>query len=242
MNKEQLKGLSHDDLINKYIALETEFIEFQDSSRDLENILESELKAVEQSNQQLQSSIDQAQEKIIQLESIIATLREKSVANEISTDEYQLNERILKQDLNRYQELNNTYLEKIAILDNDYELERQQYQLENNQLQKRVLELEKEIVKAKRRSYYFNTTLSSVSDGFEEEVTEGDDTLQDQENKTIISLKPDETIDEVGNVSVISIREALRSGPPLSKSISNLNLHLNKDTSKRRRSLLGKSK
>ncbi|KAK6197992.1 uncharacterized protein RJT21DRAFT_122860, partial [Scheffersomyces amazonensis] len=221
MDIAQLESLPKAELIQKLIEFERALSEFQESSRELEIALEQELKIVEEENEHLHEDVTRLSNEKNQLEQENHKLSATIIAYEISADEYQLNERLTKEELHRNTEVSNTYLEKIAILDNDYELLKD----ENLILQRRIQELEKELVKAKRRSYYFNSTLSSVSDGFEENDIEDNETETNE--TTLESVKDDE--EDTGNGTIISIGEALRSAPPFFKSISNRNLsiHLN---------------
>lgn len=143
---------SNDDVIiyQKMLALEQELMEFQESSKELEQALELELKESEDKNalllMQLQAKdakigtlnntiieltkeinkvLNSASEQKHKLESEIADLKKKLVSIEILNEDVLSHDRIIENKLALATQFNNELLEKIAMTENDLEMERQ---------------------------------------------------------------------------------------------------------------------
>lgn len=145
----QLQTLSKDELIEKVLELEAVLNEFQDSSKELERALEDELLELENTKTQLSEQLDlkkqelaQANTKVINLTSelnnlhestntklyekdeIIHNLTSQLVKTEIMNDSMENEDRIKTNKYEDQQKFNNHLLEKLALLESDYERER----------------------------------------------------------------------------------------------------------------------
>lgn len=134
----------------KMIELERELIEFQESSKELEQALEEELQSLETRNALLLAQVQEKDQKIRELTQNIASLNKELVeqtllaADQVSEQEKEisdlkhklvhmeiLNDDMLSQDRvleSKYQlatQFNNELLEKIALVENELDLERQ---------------------------------------------------------------------------------------------------------------------
>lgn len=145
----QLQTLSKDELIEKVLELEAVLNEFQDSSKELERALEDELLELENIKSQISQQLDvkkqelaQANTKIINLTSELNTLHESTntklyekdeiihnltsqlVKTEIMNDSMENEDRIKTNKYEDQQKFNNQLLEKLALLESDYEREK----------------------------------------------------------------------------------------------------------------------
>lgn len=137
-------------IYEKMLALEREFMDFQESSKELEQALEQELKESEDKNILLttqmrakDAKIDELNNTVIdlskevnrltnnaieqrkQLEAQIADLKKKLVTVEILNEDVLSHDRIMENKLALATQFNNELLEKIALTENDLEMERQ---------------------------------------------------------------------------------------------------------------------
>ncbi|KAM9897129.1 hypothetical protein OXX79_007067, partial [Metschnikowia pulcherrima] len=134
----------------RMIELEQELVEFQDSSKDLEQALEDELHDLETQKSSLTLQLQNKDKVIATLnarvislntevadisntladykaasEKTIADLKHKLVAMEISNDDYLSRDRVVESKLQLANQFNNELLEKLAMVENDLDLERQ---------------------------------------------------------------------------------------------------------------------
>lgn len=132
------------------LELEQELVEFQESSRELEQALEDELRELENRNALLLAQSQLKDEKISKLndtitqltaewnhqlqaaadkeaaqEKLITELKQKLVHMEILNDDMMSNDRVLESKYQMATQFNNELIEKIALVENDLELERQ---------------------------------------------------------------------------------------------------------------------
>lgn len=139
-----------DDIRKRMLDLEQELVEFQQSSKELEEALEDELNELDNRNQLLVSQINAKDDRLQQLtaqlgeanteifrisevlatdkaklESEIISLKQKLVAVEILNDDIGMNDRILENNLKLAEQFNNELLEKLALVESDLETERQ---------------------------------------------------------------------------------------------------------------------
>lgn len=138
-----------DNVRERMLELELELAEFQDSSKELEQALEEELHKLEIQNQVLASQnqvkdtkISVLQKKVVELTSEVNSLsnkltdernlhekslhdlRQKLVATEISNDSMKSYDRVLESKFEIANQMNNELLEKLAMVENDLDLER----------------------------------------------------------------------------------------------------------------------
>ncbi|CAI5755701.1 unnamed protein product [Candida verbasci] len=142
MSEQQLKLLSKDDLILKVLESEAILNEFQESSKDLEKALEDELQELELNNLNLVKKIDSLnkqlnklksqindltkessdlQELLLNKDEEINNLQQKLVKIEIINDSMESQDRVIQNKYEIQQQFNNELLEKIALIDDDYE-------------------------------------------------------------------------------------------------------------------------
>lgn len=212
MDYSKLRDLSKDELIDKVIELDTILNEFQESSKELERALENELQEQERVQSNLekelkttQTRLQEAHAKIRELnyelnelqtntsititkqQDEIHSLQKKLVKIEIANDSMESQDRIVSHKFSVAQQLNNELLEKIAILEDDFDRERKlniERQLHITNYQNQIRELNARI-----------------------------ETLETAQSRTNTSnSEEDET--GTGDVSMVSIREMLRSSPP----------------------------
>lgn len=134
----------------RMLDLELELIEFQESSKDLEQALEDELHDLETQKSSLVAQL-LAKDKMISTlnarvialntevtdllnllsenkaiyEKTTADLKHKLVAMEILNDDYLSKDRVVESKLHLANQFNNELLEKLAMVENDLDLERQ---------------------------------------------------------------------------------------------------------------------
>lgn len=134
----------------RMLELEQELIEFQESSKELEQALEEELRDLETRNTSLTTQLEAkdtkiqalaqtvarltteineqlavAAEKTAASETLVAELKHKLVHMEILNDDMLSHDRILDSKYQLAIQFNNELLEKIALVENELELERQ---------------------------------------------------------------------------------------------------------------------
>ncbi|ODV67430.1 hypothetical protein HYPBUDRAFT_121726, partial [Hyphopichia burtonii NRRL Y-1933] len=144
-----LSKLPRNVLEERFIELEQMLNDFQESSKDLEKALEDELTIQEETNEKLIQTIklkdyDIKKEKVKNLnlnnelnkvqndvisqkkhyEEQINNLKSSLVSIEISNDYMESNDRVLQSKLEYSNQFNNELLEKLAIIENDLELEK----------------------------------------------------------------------------------------------------------------------
>lgn len=138
------------DMHQRMLELEQELIVFQQSSKELEEALEDELTELENKNrmlvsqvtakdkrlQELTSQLTDANAEVLRLSETLKTekakledeillLKQKLVAMEILNDDMDMNDRILENNLQLTKQFNNELLEKLALVENDLENEKQ---------------------------------------------------------------------------------------------------------------------
>ncbi|KAM9920575.1 hypothetical protein OXX59_007115 [Metschnikowia pulcherrima] len=166
----------------RMIELEHELVEFQDSSKDLEQALEDELHDLETQKSSLTSQLQNKDKVIATLnarvislntevadisntladykaasEKTIADLKHKLVAMEISNDDYLSRDRVVESKLQLANQFNNELLEKLAMVENDLDLERQanaQYRLTLSNLNNTAASQPARLTRSKRDSTY----------------------------------------------------------------------------------------
>ncbi|OBA21157.1 hypothetical protein METBIDRAFT_41973 [Metschnikowia bicuspidata var. bicuspidata NRRL YB-4993] len=134
----------------RMLELELELVEFQESSKDLELALEDELHDLETQKSTLvhqllskDKQISMLNSRVISLnsevtgllellvetksayEETIADLKHKLVAMEILNDDFLSRDRVVESKLQLANQFNNELLEKLAMVENDLDLERQ---------------------------------------------------------------------------------------------------------------------
>lgn len=135
---------------HRMLELELELVEFQESSKDLEQALEDELHDLEAQKSLLTDQLRSKEKLIFTLngkvqslnnevaellnlliddksayEKVIADLKHKLVAMEILNDDYLSRDRVVDSKLQLANQFNNELLEKLAMVENDLDLERQ---------------------------------------------------------------------------------------------------------------------
>ncbi|SGZ51044.1 CIC11C00000004370 [Sungouiella intermedia] len=146
---DEFQGLANDDVVRRMRELEQELLEFQESSKELEQALEEELQQLETQNRKLSQQIVTKDAKIADLnakvvdlsaevntltlqlvdykqsnEQIISKLKLQLVAVEILNEDMVSHDRVLEHKLKLSQQFNNELLEKLALVENDLEIER----------------------------------------------------------------------------------------------------------------------
>lgn len=144
-----LQRLSKAEIVQRMLDLEAELNEFQASSRDLEQALEDELQTLELRNSALMRALASKEEQLLasskqnqalaaEIDDLNVTLTKKTrlqddelrrlqqqlVLVEISNDAMELHDRVLSSRLEVATQFNNELLEKVALVENDLELER----------------------------------------------------------------------------------------------------------------------
>lgn len=137
-------------IFQRMVDLEQELVDFQQSSKELEEALEAELNELEEKNKALTEQINardnrlqllasqlieanneinrlsEAQKKQkIQYENEINLLKQKLVAVEILNDDMGVNDRILESELQNAKQAKNELLEKLALVESELENEKQ---------------------------------------------------------------------------------------------------------------------
>lgn len=210
----QLQTLSKDELIEKVLELEAVLNEFQDSSKELERALEDELLELENTKSQLSEQLDlkkqelaQANTKVINLTSelnnlhestntklyekdeIIHNLTSQLVKTEIMNDSMENEDRIKTNKYEDQQKFNNHLLEKLALLESDYERERK-------------LNIEKQL--------YITNYQNQIKD-----LNRKIETLESQKIENDIQQQQQQQ--QQADVLMISFKEMLKSTPPPNK-------------------------
>lgn len=142
-------GLRQDDVHRRMLELEQELIEFQELSKELEQALEDELRALEAEKAALAAqgeakdakiallsrrvveltaevnalSLEQAEREKVHSRTV-GELRQQLVRVEILNEDMMSQDRILENKLQLAQQFKNELLEKLAMVENDLELER----------------------------------------------------------------------------------------------------------------------
>lgn len=210
--------MAESDVYLRVRQLEQELLEFQDSSKELEQALEEELQQLEEQNSTLEDQcrekdlkISELSTKIVALtleinslteeldankrsnEQIISILKQQLVAIEILNDDMVSHDRVLEQKLALAQQFNNELLEKLALVENDLELEKD--------------------VNAKQRLVILNLENAS-------QIQEGGLGKLEQSSK-LTKLKRDSTLMDLTMVdgTILDINEMLASEPPKPQDI-----------------------
>lgn len=195
--------LTHEELKEKCLELEHVLSEFQDSSNELEQALEDELRDLEarfacqeaaykalearavhdrnraeKLSRELNDLFENTRNKAREWEETRTRLTHQLVLVEIANDTMETNDRAIQQQLAASQKLNNTLLEKLALVEHDLDRERaasasKQLYIENYQREVREL----------------NEKIESLAKNVPGAASEAD-------------------------VLMISMREVLRTGPP----------------------------
>lgn len=175
--RQEVESMPRKLLEQRFFELEEMLTEFQESSKDLEKALEEELIAEEQQNKKLTNTL-QAKDKLLQqvkeenqqingelidtqnelisktkaYEEQLNALRQQLISVEINNDYMESNDRVLSNKLDLANQFNNELLEKLAITENDLEIEKKlnsglslhvtNYENEIQQLSDRIKELE----------------------------------------------------------------------------------------------------
>lgn len=206
-----LSKLPRNVLEERFIELEQMLTDFQESSKDLEKALEDELTIQEETNEKLIQTIklkdyDIKKEKVKNLnlnnelnkvqndvisqkkhyEEQINNLKSSLVSIEISNDYMESNDRVLQSKLEYSNQFNNELLEKLAIIENDLELEKNK-NIENQLLKTNY---ENKIKDLKNQKAFLESRLSNYID------IDSDDS--DDFDSTVLSMK-----------------EVLSNGPPI---------------------------
>lgn len=138
-------------LQQRMLELEQELIDFQESSKELEQALEDELRDLETEKASLAAQVHYRDVRIAELTKriveltaevnqltadvtqkekahnlLVADLKQKLVSMEILNDDMVSQDRILESKLRLATQFNNELLEKIAMVENDLELEKQE--------------------------------------------------------------------------------------------------------------------
>lgn len=184
-----------DGVYKRMLSLELELVEFQESSKELEQALEEELRELESRNSDLLAQvrtkdlrIHALSDKIIQLNTELNNLHDemvekteaynkesrelksKLVSVEILNDDMVSNDRVLESKLQLSTQFNNELLEKLAIVENDLELEKQ----ENAKHRLAISNLENF-----NKSHRFSRRLAAAQGLESEDVTFADGTILD---------------------------------------------------------------
>lgn len=226
--------LSKEAAIDRIVELETELLEFQESSKDLEQALEDELHNLELANEKLEykctvamDQLNSSNGKVKRLtqevnrlteennnlnqryEASVNELKTKLVSIEIANDNMETQDRVLESKLELATQFNNELLEKIAMIENDFEREKRktleiQLHLSNSQNEIRHLKLihNKPLHYSNKHHQHQNQHLH-----------QNQNQTQTQNNFSFISDCDEDG--EVGNVSILSMRDILRAGPPV---------------------------
>lgn len=229
--------LSKEEAIERVVELESELFEFQESSKDLEQALEHELHNLELANEKIEykytmclEQLNIANAKVVSLTNEITSITDKNrstveelnqkvndlrtqlVSVEIVNDNMETNDRVLENKLEIANLFNGELLEKVAMLENDYERERKnaierQLHLSNAENEIRQLKLKYEAgsngdAARKRISSYPGSKRNSLL------VSNGS-------VLTTNGIEQPDDGEEAGDVSILSMRDILRSGPPI---------------------------
>lgn len=147
--RNEFNGINNDDVFTRIRDLEHELLEFQESSKELEQALEDELQQLETQNSSFIKQINEKNTKITELnmkvvdltaeintltlqleeckksnQQTISRLKKQLVAVEILNEDMVSQDRILEHKLKLAQQFNNELLEKLALVENDLEIER----------------------------------------------------------------------------------------------------------------------
>lgn len=147
--RNECQGVNNDDVFSRMRELEQELLDFQESSKELEQALEEELQQLETQNSKLSKQVLAKDNKISELnvkmvnltaeinsltlelgeckktnEQIISKLKLQLVAVEILNEDMVSHDRVLEHKLKLAQQFNNELLEKLALVENDLEIER----------------------------------------------------------------------------------------------------------------------
>ncbi|CAK7898411.1 hypothetical protein CAAN1_26S00672 [[Candida] anglica] len=218
-DREGIWELSKEAAIERVVELETELIEFQESSKELEQALEDELHELELANEKLEfkyetvvSQLNVVNAKNVSLtqeltrvteenrasmeryEDTVAGLRSQLVSVEIVNDNMENNDRLLESKLEIANQFNNELLEKIAILENDYYRERK----DNIESKLHISNYENEIKQLRARL-----------DGVKE--------TSETEKYPDFHHEADRTTATFADESFLSMKDILNAGPPISK-------------------------
>lgn len=188
---QELTLLSKEEIVQKVFELEGELNEFQESSKELEIALEEELQELELKNkalknlllekdkqevdlkqnimelqQELVSVHQQHVDRIQEYEEKINHLKKTIVAVEIENDSMESNDRLLTSKLHMASQFNNELLEKIAIIENEYERKKREAiekQLYISNYQNQVRELTSKITHLEEKlKFYENNEMDSL--------------------------------------------------------------------------------
>lgn len=140
----------NNDVYRRMCELEQELVEFQESSKELEQALEDELQQLEEQNAKLELQSRAKDIKIVELNKTvinltaeinklsellaetkrannhtISDLKQQLVTMEILNEDMLSQDRVLEHKFKLAQQFNNELLEKLALVENDLELERE---------------------------------------------------------------------------------------------------------------------
>ncbi|RLV91657.1 AP-1 accessory protein LAA1 [Spathaspora sp. JA1] len=207
MDEKKLGELSKDELISKVLELESILNDFQQSSKDLERALEDELQELETKNASLVRDLNKlqqvyldAKQKNVKLNSEInelsSTNRDKIMKLESEITQLQL--KLVKIEI-----VNDSMESNDRILLNKYEIS-QQF---NNELLEKIALLEDEVDRSKKQNIEQQLYITN----YQNQLNELNQQVRQNHNHNQNQTASDE---EVGDVSILSIKEMLRSSPP----------------------------
>ncbi|KAI5963638.1 uncharacterized protein KGF55_002518 [Candida pseudojiufengensis] len=204
----ELQDFTKDELIEKILESETVLTEFQESSKELEKALEEELIDLETSNKNYQieiqtlknqihplrqtnlengKQIDDLQEILRSKNDEISSIRKQLIQNEILNDSMENQDRILQNKHQLQIKFNHELLEKIAIIEDELERLRKQ-------------NFEKQL--------YITNYQSQIKE-LNEKINNLECTMKDNE--------AGDSNEDIGDISLVSIKEMLISTPPSRK-------------------------
>ncbi|CAH6719181.1 hypothetical protein CLIB1444_02S02740 [[Candida] jaroonii] len=205
-NKSDLYHWSKDEIVQRVLELEEELVDFQGYSKELEEALEEELKQLELDNKKL-TSVKKENEATIKIQST----KIKELTRQLRDQEETYNEdklkneaevRSLKQKLVDIEIINDNMESNDRVISQKLELSNQF----NNELIEKIALLENDLYmerKANNEKDLFISNYQNTINDLKQQV--------DENTNTDINT----SIGEV-DVSVLSMKDVLRAGPPIS--------------------------
>lgn len=246
-DKQELSKWTKDEIVQRVLDLEYELTEFQESSKELEKALEEELQTLEANSDKLSNDLKQRDAKIQQLtndnrdlklqlnllddqinnkkleyETEVRTLKQQIVDIEIANDNMESNDRLIQNKLDGLSSFNLELIEKIAMMENDIHLERKS-NIEKDlfiiNYENTISDLKNQIVKLeaagnKRYSKRFSKLPSSLSHS--NRLSTNGINIKSQQNNDDKNLEDNDHETEISEVDILylSMKDVLRAGPP----------------------------
>lgn len=208
MQYEMLLKLSKDELIDKVIELDSILNEFQESSKELERALESELEEQERIQSKLHKELKTTKTRLneshIKIRELNSELNELQTNTSITITRQQQEISSLQSKLVKIEIINDSMESQDRIVNSKYSVAQQL----NNELLEKIAILEDDCDRERKLNIERQLHITNYQNQIRELVSR----IESLEGNRTPPSEEDET---AADISMVTIREMLRSSPPL---------------------------